>query len=59
MLQNLSLTPIFIVFAGTVLVALIALTMRAVIRRDKAMIKSSPDEARDAAAYEQRWRSAA
>ena len=59
MLQNLSLTPLFIVFAGTVLVALIALTMRAVIRRDKAMIKSSPDEARDVAAYEQRWRSAA
>ena len=59
MLENLSATPLFIIFAGTVLVALIALTMRAVIRREKAMIKASMDEAREVAAYEQRWRSAA
>ena len=59
MLENLSATPLFIIFAGTVLIALIALTMRAVVRRDKAMIRASMDEAHEVAAYEHRWRSAA
>ena len=59
MLENLSATPLFIIFAGTVLIALIALTMRAVIRREKAMTKASMDEAHEVAAYEQRWRNAA
>ena len=59
MLENLSAAPLFIIFAGTVLIALIALTMRAVVRRDKAMIRASMDEAHEVAAYEHRWRSAA
>lgn len=58
-MQNLSMTPLFIIFAGTVLIALIALTMRSVIRREKAMIKASKDEAHEIEAYEQRWRNAA
>ena len=59
MIQNFSTTPLFIIFAGMVLIALIALTMRAVIRREKAMINSAMDEPHEIAAYESRWRAAA
>jgi hypothetical protein len=59
MVLNFSTTPLFIIFAGTVLIALIALTMRSVVRREKAMIKSAMDEPHEVAAYEKRWRSAA
>ncbi|MFN8071531.1 MAG: hypothetical protein U0R66_06935 [Mycobacterium sp.] len=59
MLQNLSATPLFIIFAGTALIVLIALTMRAVVRREKAMINAAMDEPHEIAAYRQRWRSAA
>ena len=59
MIQNFSTTPLFIIFAGTVLIALVALTMRAVVRRDKAMINTAMDEPHEVAAYQQRWRSAA
>lgn len=59
MILNFATAPLFILFAGAVLVALIALTMRAVIRRDKAMINSAVDEPQKIAAYESRWRSAA
>lgn len=58
-MQNLSMTPLFIIFAGTVLIALIALTMRSVIRREKAMIDSSLDDPDEVEAYEKRWRDAA
>lgn len=56
---NFSTTPLFIIVAGTILIALIALTMRSVIRREKAMIASAMDEPHEVAAYERRWRSAA
>lgn len=59
MVLNFSTAPLFIIFAGTVLIALIALTMRSVVRREKAMIKSAMDEPHEVAAYERRWRSAA
>jgi hypothetical protein len=52
-------TPLFIISAGTVLILLIALTMRSIIRREKAMINAAMDEPHEIAAYEQRWRSAA
>ncbi|MBU3750024.1 MAG: hypothetical protein FGM52_06165 [Mycobacterium sp.] len=52
-------TPMFIIFTGTVFIVLIALTMRAIIRREKAMINAAMDEPHEIAAYEQRWRSAA
>ena len=52
-------TPMFIIFTGTVFIVLIALTMRAVIRRERAMINAAMDEPHEIAAYEQRWRSAA
>lgn len=56
MMQNFAITPLFIIFAGTVMIALISLTMRAVIRRDKAMINSAMDEPHEVAAYVARWR---
>jgi len=59
MMQNIYFTPLFIIFAGTVLIALIALTMRSVVRREKAMIHSQMDDPHEVAAYEERWRNAA
>ena len=59
MMQNFATTPIFIIVAGTILIALIALTMRAVIRREKAMMNAAMDEPHEVAAYQARWRSAA
>jgi hypothetical protein len=59
MMQNFSTTPLFIIFAGTVMIMLIALTMRAVIRREKAMINSAMDEPHEIEAYLSRWRPAA
>ena len=59
MMQNFYTAPLFIIFAGAILIALIALTMRAVVRREKAMINSSMDEPHEVAAYERTWRSAA
>lgn len=52
-------TPVFIIAAGTLFIVLLALTMRAIIRREKAMINTSMDEPHEVAAYHQRWRSAA
>lgn len=59
MMQHFSTTPLFIIFAGTVMIALIALTMRAVIRREKAMINAEKNSPQDVAAYMSRWRPAA
>lgn len=52
-------TPLFIIAAGTIFIMLMALTMRAIIRREKAMINTNMDEPHEVAAYQQRWRSAA
>jgi len=59
MTQYIYTTPLFIIFAGTVLIALIALTMRSIVRREKAMINARLDDPIQVAAYEQRWRGAA
>jgi hypothetical protein len=56
MMQHLAITPLFIIFAGTVMIALVSLTMRAVIRREKAMINTSMDEPHEVAAYVATWR---
>ena len=56
---SLATTPLFIIFVALVTITLIALTMRSVIRRDKAMIKASMDQPHEVAAYQQRWRKAA
>lgn len=59
MTQYFATTPLFIIAAGTLFIVLMALTMRAVVRREKAMIKASKDAAHEVAAYNERWRSAA
>lgn len=59
MMQTFAITPLFIIFAASVMITLIALTMRAVIRREKAMINAAMDEPHEVAAYISRWRPAA
>jgi hypothetical protein len=56
MSQYLAITPLFIIFTGAVLIVLISLTMRAVIRREKAMIRAELETPNQVAAYEARWR---
>ncbi len=51
--------PMFIIAAGAIFIVLLALTMRAIIRRERAMIKATKDRPREVAAYNERWRSAA
>ncbi len=58
MTEYFATTPLFIVAAGTIFIVLMALTMRAIIRRERAMIKAA-DKTREGAAYQARWRSAA
>lgn len=59
MTQYLSATPLFILAAGTLFIVLMGLTMRSIVRREKAMIRAAMDEPHEIAAYNQRWRSAA
>lgn len=49
-------TAIYIILAAIVFIALIWLTMRSVIRREKAMIREKTDDPNNIAAYENRWR---
>jgi len=49
-------TGIYIIIAAVALIVLIWLTMRSVIRRERAMIRESMDEPHEIAAYEERWR---
>ena len=51
--------PLFLVVAGIVFVMLVILTMRSIIRRDKAMVGPAADPAKQAAAYENQWRKSA
>lgn len=59
MIHSLSTTPLFIIFAAIVMILLITLTLRSVIRREKAMINASMDEPHEIEAYQKRWRKAA
>jgi len=49
-------TAIYIIVAAIAVIALIWLTMRSIIRRDRAMIRENMDEPHEIAAYEERWR---
>lgn len=48
--------PYFLIAAGIVMVVLMALTVRSVIMREKAMIRRNREDADLRAAYETRWR---
>lgn len=56
MMHEFATTPMFIIATAAVFIVLMALTMRSVIRREKAMIKASMDEPHEVEAYLQRWR---
>ena len=49
-------TAIYIIIAAIAVIALIWLTMRSIIRRDRAMIRESMDEEHEIAAYHERWK---
>ena len=49
-------TAIYIIIAAVALIVLIWLTMRSIIRRERAMIRENMDEPHEIAAYEERWR---
>lgn len=59
MMQTFYTSPLFIIIAGMVFIMLMGLTMRSVIRRDKAMIDTHMDEPQRVEAYKSRWRNAA
>lgn len=58
-MQSFAVTPLFMIFSATVMIVLIALTLRSIIRRERAMINTAMDEPREIAAYLERWRPAA
>jgi len=49
-------TAIYIIIAAIAMIALIWLTMRSIIRRDRAMINEDMDEPHEIEAYKERWR---
>jgi len=49
-------TPLFMIVPALILVMLMALTMRAVIMRERAMIRHRRQDQTARAAYESRWR---
>jgi hypothetical protein len=55
-MDSANFTGIYIIIAAVALIVLIWLTMRSVIRRERAMIRESMDEPHEIAAYEERWR---
>jgi hypothetical protein len=49
-------TTVYIILGAIVFIALAALTMRSVIRRERAMIHEKTDDPNHIASYENRWR---
>ena len=47
---------LFLIGGGVVMIVLIALTMRSIIRRDRAMVNKHMDEPHEVAAYHDRWK---
>ena len=56
MMGSLNAEPVLIILMGILVIALMALTMRAVIRREKAMIRARRAAPHEIAGYESRWR---
>jgi len=54
--HNSEMAPFFIIGGGVVMIILLALTMRSIVRRDRAMVNTSMDEPHEVAAYQDRWR---
>ena len=51
-----SLLPLFIIGSSVVLIMLLALTMRSIIMREKAMIRRNRQDEAVRASYESNWR---
>jgi hypothetical protein len=49
-------TAVYIIIAAVALIVLIWLTMRSIIRRERAMIREDMDEPHEIEAYHKRWR---
>jgi hypothetical protein len=47
---------LFLIGGAVVMIVLIALTMRSIIRRDRAMVNKQMDEPREVAEYHDRWK---
>lgn len=56
MMQSFALTPVLIILVAILIIGLIWLTMRSIIRRDRAMINEDMDEPHEIEAYKDRWR---
>jgi len=56
MMGSFTLTPILIILVAVIIIGLIWLTMRSIIRRDRAMIREDMDEPHEIEAYKRRWR---
>ena len=47
---------VYIIIGAVFLIVVIWLTIRSIIRRERAMIRASMDEPHEVAAYKERWR---
>lgn len=56
MMQSFTWTPVVIILVALIIIGLIWLTMRSIIRRDRAMINEDMDEPHEIEAYKDRWR---
>ncbi len=55
-LEDPRFAPLFMIVPAVTMVLLLALTMRAVIVRERAMVRQNREDSGARAAYEQRWR---
>jgi hypothetical protein len=55
-MQSFTWTPVLIILAALLIIGLIWLTMRSIIRRDRAMINEDMDEPHEIESYKDRWR---
>lgn len=55
-LEDPRFAPLFVIVPSLIMVVLLALTMRAVIMRERAMVRQNRQDADIQTAYEQQWR---
>ena len=55
-LEDPLFAPLFIIIPAVIMVLLLALTMRSVVMRERAMVRQDREDPDARAAYERRWR---
>lgn len=55
-LEDPRFAPLFVIVPAIIMVLLLALTMRAVIMRERAMVRQNRQDPDARAAYERQWR---